>query len=48
MDSRSALSVNVVVPVPELFAVTVTFCAVEKFDGVKVSDVGDAVSPVLT
>jgi hypothetical protein len=33
--------------VPELFAVIVTFCAVEKFDGVNVSDVGDAVSPLL-
>ena len=38
---------NVVVPVPELFAVIVRFCVVEKFDGVKVSDVGDSVSPLL-
>jgi hypothetical protein len=39
--------VNVVVPVPELLAVTVTVCAVPKFDGVKVSDVGESVSPVF-
>src|ERR1700733_10242255 len=41
------LAVNVVAPVPELFAVIVTFCAVAKFDGVNVSDVGDSVSPVF-
>ena len=38
---------NVVVPVPELLAVTVTVCAVAKLDGVKVSDVGESVSPVF-
>jgi len=37
----------VVVPVPVALAVTVTVCAVEKLDGVKVSVVGDAVSPVF-
>jgi hypothetical protein len=42
-----ALAVNVVAPLLELFAVIVTFCAVAKFDGVNVSEVGDAVSPVL-
>jgi hypothetical protein len=42
-----ALAVNVVAPVPELFAVIVTLCAVAKFDGVNVSDVGEAVSPLL-
>ena len=42
-----ALTVNVVAPVPELFAVIVTLCAVAKLDGVKVSDVGEAVSPLL-
>jgi hypothetical protein len=39
--------VNVVVPLLELSAVTVTVCGVAKFAGVNVSDVGDAVSPVL-
>ena len=33
-----ALAVNVAAPVPELLAVIVTFCAVEKFDGVNVSE----------
>src|SRR5215469_3084668 len=33
-----ALTVNVAAPVPELLAVSVTFCAVEKFDGVNVSE----------
>src|SRR6185437_4227057 len=41
------LAVNVVVPVPVVLAVTVTVCGVAKFDGVKVSVVGDAVTPVL-
>src|SRR5215469_14021633 len=33
-----ALAVNVAAPVPEPLAVIVTFCAVEKFDGVNVSE----------
>ena len=33
-----ALALNVAWPVPELLAVIVTFCAVEKFVGVKVSE----------
>src|SRR6266700_3915015 len=33
-----ALTVNVAAPVPELFAVIVTFCGDAKSDGVKVSD----------
>jgi hypothetical protein len=42
-----ALAVKVVVPVPLELAVTVTVCAVAKLDGVNVSEVGEAVSPVL-
>src|SRR5262249_20340857 len=38
---------NVVVPVPVLFAITGTVCAVAKFGGVNVSVAGDAVSPAL-
>jgi hypothetical protein len=39
--------VNVATPVLEESAVIVTLCAVEKFDGVNVSEVGEAVSPVF-
>jgi hypothetical protein len=42
-----ALAVKVVAPVPLELAVTVTVCATSKLDGVNVSEVGEAVSPVL-
>ncbi len=43
-----AVEVKVAAPVPESSAVTVTFCAVSQFDGVKVSESPPvSVSPLL-